>query len=377
MNNLPTKFKSKVIRKFAEVYKKFYSDKTFDEKEKVFFNNLENEWWKEKISGNGKFCDILDKIIGKNMYSLHDYNKQRFNFIFKNYEFIFFETLKKEKRNGKFKINILDVGCGGGILCEYMKNNIFYFLIKNDLISLKSEKNNAEPGNIEINIDGIDVSDKLIEVARKRQKKSEKVTDVHDYYNSSKAVIKEYFKGDRKNGTLQDNRITDDTKGRKKNCNVTVNLNYINCDIADLANSRQIEKKNCDIIISSEVIEHVPNDKKANFVKYISHLCNPMALVIFTTINKNILSYLYAILLAEYISGIIRRGTHDYDKFIGTNELNSICGLYNLKNLTTEYVMYLPIIRNYCTTQKLKLLYLSSFVYKNGAKKRSSSYVGY
>ncbi|CRG98640.1 3-demethylubiquinone-9 3-methyltransferase, putative [Plasmodium relictum] len=322
MKKILNEYKNNVI-KFSQVNKKFYSEKIVDEKEKLFFNNLSNKWWHKKENEN--FCDILEKVIGKNLYSLHDYNKYRFDFIFNNYEFIYFQKLKKQKKFNK-KINILDIGCGAGILCEYMKNNIYYFLIKNNIIS---ETYNSSLEKVEVNIDGIDISNNLIDLAKKRQEENE----------------------------IEYNKI-------EENSNININLNYTNCDIVHLVNSNKLNEKKYDIIISSEVIEHIPNNKKIYFIKCISELSKPNALVVFTSINKNCFSYFYTIILAEYITGIIKKGTHDYQKFIDIKELNNICEYFNLNNINTKYVIYLPIIRNYFTTKKLKLLYLSAFIYK-------------
>ncbi|CRG94432.1 3-demethylubiquinone-9 3-methyltransferase, putative [Plasmodium gallinaceum] len=345
MKKILNEYKNNIV-KFLQVNKKFFSEKTYDENEKLFFNNLNKIWWDK--TENENFCDILEKIIGKNLYSLHDYNKCRFDFIFNNYEFIYFENFKKQKQFNK-KINILDVGCGAGILCEYIKNNIYYFLIKNNIISYS---NNSPLEKVEINIDGIDISNNLIDLAKKRQA-NEKEHFIN--YNNNDNTVKEYLKIENK---IEYNKI------KKENRNININLNYINCDIVDLVNSNKLNQKKYDIIISSEVIEHISNNKKISFIKYISQLSKPNALVVFTSINKNFLSYFYTIILAEYLTGIIKKGTHNYEKFIDIKELNMICEYFNLNNINTKYVIYFPFIRNYFTTKKLKLLYLSAFVYK-------------
>ncbi|KEG01614.1 3-demethylubiquinone-9 3-methyltransferase, putative [Plasmodium vinckei vinckei] len=335
---------------------RFYSNKTYDEKEVNFFDNLNEKWWGEK--GYGNKCNIknvqniLNKIVGKDTYSLHDYNKCRFDFILKNYEFLFYEKIKKEK--SQININILDVGCGGGILCEYIQNNIFYFLLK--------YVNNSKLKQINVNIEGIDVSSKLIELSKRRINERKK--------NNNNNVCYDLKNRTNINEPEQAGVCTDTNQESEKNIYtinktiVNINLNYKNCDISDLVDSNN-ETKKYDIIISSEVIEHIPNNKKENFIKCISKLCNPLSLVVLTTINKNILSYLYSIVLAEYVTGMIKKGTHNYDYFIEENELNNVCKQFELYNLNTEYVMYIPMIRNYFKTRKLNLLYMSSFVYKN------------
>lgn len=351
---------------------------TYDVKEKNFFNNLHMEWWDtEKRS---TWCDRFGKLMGSGMHSLHDYNERRFHFIFKMFEFIYYEKLKEEKNVNKESeeievLRILDVGCGGGILCEYMKKHLYQFLVKSNILF---KNKNMESKKWDIYIDGIDVSNKLIELANHRKYETE---EKEKFYQTQ-------------------------TNENKNDCNIY--LNYRNCDISDLVNqnsNQQLEKhlkhsqdrgdflpktnilnekvdkgqekkridtsdinkkktNKYDIIISSEVIEHIPNEKKENFIKYISLLSKDNTIVIFTTINKNVLSYLYSIVVAEYITGMIKRGTHEYDKFIDDEKLRYLCADYNMIHLNTEHVIYLPFLRNYFTTKKLKLLYLSAFIHK-------------
>ncbi|CXI20639.1 3-demethylubiquinone-9 3-methyltransferase, putative [Plasmodium berghei] len=334
---------------------RFYSNNTYDEKEVNFFDNLNDKWWGGKEYENKcnvkNVHNILNKILGKNIYSLHDYNKHRFDFILKNYEFLFYEKIKKEKP--QIDINILDVGCGGGILCEYIQNNIFYFLLKNI--------NNPKLKKINVNIEGIDVSSKLIELSKRRLYERKEKNNIC-YNLKNEMNIK---KNDQTDVSTETNQESEQNIYIINKTIVNINLKYKNCDISDLVYSNNLEKKKYDIITSSEVLEHIPNNKKDHFINCISKICNPMSLVVFTTINKNTISYLYSIVLAEYITKMIPKGTHNYDYFIEENELNNMCKQFELYNLNTEYVIYIPIIRNYFKTNKLKLLYMTSFVYKN------------
>ena len=59
--------------------------------------------------------------------------------------------------------------------------------------------------------------------------------------------------------------------------------------------------------------EHVPDP--ASIVKACFNLAKPGGYV-FSTINRNPKSYLFAIVGAEYILNLLPKGTHDYSKFI-------------------------------------------------------------
>ena len=74
-----------------------------------------------------------------------------------------------------------------------------------------------------------------------------------------------------------------------------------------------------DIIIASEVIEHVNN--RDLFLSDISKLCKPGGLVIFTTINNSVLGVLLGKFFAEEIIKVVPQGTHDFKKFISPNQL--------------------------------------------------------
>ncbi|KJP87843.1 3-demethylubiquinone-9 3-O-methyltransferase [Plasmodium fragile] len=341
-----------------------HRNKTFDERERVFFDQMHSEWWNDQGKGNTSWCDVLHKVAGANTYSLHDYNKHRFNFICKNYEFLFFEQMKnegqagtekkKKKKKNDITINVLDVGCGGGILCEYMRRNFSYFLLKSDIIGRGARR------TVHINIEGIDVSSQLIEVARRRQQEGE----VPLYMCNTARDMNPQSSHPEKEPNWE-NRETKSASWN--NLDVHINQRYYNCDITELTKWNEREGKKYNIVVSSEVIEHVPNGKKEEFVRCISQLCSPEALVVFTTLDKNLLSYFYSVVLAEYVTGMVKKGTHSYDQFIGSDELSELCALFDLQNVSTEHAVYVPFVRDYFPTRWLKLLYLSAFVYRGGA----------
>ena len=74
-----------------------------------------------------------------------------------------------------------------------------------------------------------------------------------------------------------------------------------------------------DLVIASEVIEHVNNRKI--FLSDISNLCRPGGLVIFTTINNSYLGILLGKYFAEDFLKILPRGTHQVEKFIAPKNL--------------------------------------------------------
>ena len=75
-----------------------------------------------------------------------------------------------------------------------------------------------------------------------------------------------------------------------------------------------------DVILNMEVIEHVANP--SSYVKACSKLLTPNGLMICSTINRNVKSYLNAIIGAEYVMRWLPKGTHEWSKFITPDELS-------------------------------------------------------
>jgi 2-polyprenyl-6-hydroxyphenyl methylase/3-demethylubiquinone-9 3-methyltransferase len=75
-----------------------------------------------------------------------------------------------------------------------------------------------------------------------------------------------------------------------------------------------------DVVTCMEMLEHVPAPE--NTIAACSTLVKPGGHVFFSTLNRNPKSYLLAIVGAEYILGLLPKGTHDYTRFIKPSELS-------------------------------------------------------
>jgi len=88
-----------------------------------------------------------------------------------------------------------------------------------------------------------------------------------------------------------------------------------------------------DLVTCMEILEHVP--APASTVRACAELVKPSGHVIFSTINRNLKSYLLAVIGAEYVLKLLPRGTHDYTRFIKPSELARFC---RDSGLTVEHI---------------------------------------
>jgi len=74
-----------------------------------------------------------------------------------------------------------------------------------------------------------------------------------------------------------------------------------------------------DVVTCMEMLEHVPSP--AATLAALARLARPGGSVFVSTLHRNLRAFLMAIVGAEYVLGLIPRGTHQYDKLIRPSEL--------------------------------------------------------
>ena len=237
---------------------------TVDKTEIEKFSRLASDWW----NPNGKFKP------------LHHFNPVRIKFI--KDKLIYYFGLDPKAREPLKKINILDIGCGGGLLCEPLKR-------------------------LGATVTGIDASKNNIEVAKLHARE------------------------------------------------MNLNINYMQCSPENLKFNNKFN-----VILNMEVVEHVLNVDL--FIKNCSTLIEKNGVMFVATINKNLKSYLYAILGAEYIMRWLPIGTHDWEKFLTPQELKIIATKNNFKMDEVVGMKFNLFSKKWCRSTDASVNYISTFL---------------
>jgi 2-polyprenyl-6-hydroxyphenyl methylase / 3-demethylubiquinone-9 3-methyltransferase len=217
------------------------------------FSSMASQWW--DTEGNFK--------------TLHQINPLRLNLVDKTVSL-----------SGK---DVLDVGCGGGILSESM--------------ALKGA-----------NVTGIDLGKELLDVA-----------DLHSLDSG-------------------------------------VSVNYQHISVEALA-SQKPEQFDC--VTCMEMLEHVPDP--VAIINACSTLVKPGGYVFLSTLNRNPKAYLLSIIGAEYILGMMPKGTHDYASFIKPSELALWARQAGLTLEDSRGIEYNPFNKSFSMSDDISVNYICVF----------------
>ena len=233
---------------------------TINKEEIQKFSDLADQWW----DVNGKFKP------------LHMFNPIRIEYITNNIKKHY--GIKKDKDNYLNGLNILDIGCGGGLISEPMSR-------------------------LGANVTGIDASEKNIKIAKLHAKKNE------------------------------------------------LKINYLNVTPENL---KDFEK--FDIILNLEIIEHV-NDVNL-YIKSCHKLLKKNGIMFTATLNRSLMSYIKAIIGAEYILRWLPIGTHDWNKFIKPEELENLLSKVNFSTLDIKGFEFKPLSKKWILSNDLSVNYI-------------------
>ncbi len=111
-----------------------------------------------------------------------------------------------------------------------------------------------------------------------------------------------------------------------------------------------------DVVCCLEMLEHVPSP--GSLIEACARLVRPGGDLFFSTINRNTRAYLHAIVGAEYVLGMLPRGTHDYARFIRPSELAAWLRGAGLELRSMAGIGYDPLQRRYHLTDDVRVNYL-------------------
>jgi 2-polyprenyl-6-hydroxyphenyl methylase / 3-demethylubiquinone-9 3-methyltransferase len=96
-----------------------------------------------------------------------------------------------------------------------------------------------------------------------------------------------------------------------------------------------------DIVTCMEMLEHVP--EPLSVLEALHALVKPGGHVFVSTLNRNLKSWLLAIVGAEYVLNLLERGTHTYERFIKPSELARWARAVNLRLEDVAGLAYDPL----------------------------------
>ncbi len=130
-----------------------------------------------------------------------------------------------------------------------------------------------------------------------------------------------------------------------------LNINYLNKSPEQLS-----DKEKFDVILNLEVVEHV-NDVDL-YIKSCSKLIKKDGLMFTATLNRTFVSYIKAIIGAEYILRWLPMGTHDWNKFLKPEELEKKLTDQKFFTLDVSGLEFNPLFNKWKRTQNLSVNYI-------------------
>jgi 2-polyprenyl-6-hydroxyphenyl methylase/3-demethylubiquinone-9 3-methyltransferase len=114
-----------------------------------------------------------------------------------------------------------------------------------------------------------------------------------------------------------------------------------------------------DTVVCMELLEHVPDP--ASIVAACGRLAAPNGDVFFATLNRNPKSFLFAIVGAEVLLRLVKRGTHRWRRFVKPSELRRWARKAGLQPLDLSGLHYNPFTRVYSLGGNTHVNYLMHF----------------
>ncbi|MBA4175246.1 MAG: bifunctional 3-demethylubiquinol 3-O-methyltransferase/2-polyprenyl-6-hydroxyphenol methylase [Leptothrix sp. (in: Bacteria)] len=131
-----------------------------------------------------------------------------------------------------------------------------------------------------------------------------------------------------------------------------------NLDYREIATEALAQERPCafDVVTCMEMLEHVPDP--AAVVRACAALVKPGGWVFFSTLNRNPKAFLFAIIGAEYVLGLLPKGTHEYARFIRPSELARWSRDSGVELQASRGMQYNPLTKRYWLSADTSVNYL-------------------
>jgi 2-polyprenyl-6-hydroxyphenyl methylase/3-demethylubiquinone-9 3-methyltransferase len=125
---------------------------------------------------------------------------------------------------------------------------------------------------------------------------------------------------------------------------------------ATTAEDLSAAKERFDVVLAMEVVEHVADVNV--FVDTCAAMVKPGGLMIAATLNRTLKSFALAIVGAEYVLRWLPRGTHQWDKFVRPEELESAIERNGLQVIGERGVIYNPFADRWQLSSDMDVNYM-------------------
>ncbi len=125
----------------------------------------------------------------------------------------------------------------------------------------------------------------------------------------------------------------------------------------DLAEDLAAAGERFDVIVNTEVIEHVANVDR--FVECCSRMIKPGGMMIVATLNRTLRSLLFAKIGGEYVLRLLPKGTHDWNRFIRPHDLTAMLDRFGIRTTEIVGVGYNPFNQKFWITGNTAVNYMA------------------
>jgi len=125
-------------------------------------------------------------------------------------------------------------------------------------------------------------------------------------------------------------------------------------------NLARTQREHFAVVTCMELVEHVPDP--ASVISACAQLVQPGGHLFFTTVNRTWLARLLVIWVAEYVLGIVGKGTHTYSRFIRPEEMVQWGATAGLSCEDISGMRYVPFVNYAALCKRTAMNYLMHFV---------------